>query len=154
VIGVAGVIVVGLIVGIPISNIWYIISFSILGTMMMGALGVIGGIWSEKFDHIAAYSNFVITPLTFLSGTFYSIHTLPAAWEKFALYNPVFYMIDGFRAGFITQADADPMTGLAVLVGTNIVLCLIIYRLSSHFSLRCLACVGVLCALVLRWMIS
>lgn len=129
VIGLVSVIVVGLFVGMPIDNIWYILGFGVLGTMMMGALGVIGGIWSEKFDHIAAFSNFVITPLTFLSGTFYSIHTLPEAWQKFALYNPVFYMIDGFRAGFITQADAPPETGLIVLVAANIFLCFVIYRM-------------------------
>lgn len=137
VIGVVSVLVVGLFVGLPIDNIFYILSFAVLGTMMMGALGVIGGIWSEKFDHIAAFSNFVITPLTFLSGTFYSIHTLPDAWEKFALFNPVFYMIDGFRAGFITQADAPPETGLIVLLITNAFLCAVIYRmLDSGYKIK------------------
>ena len=73
---------------------------------MLSVLGLIGGIWSEKFDHIAAVTNFVVTPLSFLSGTFYSVERLPPAWHVVAHANPFFYMIDGFRCGFIGHADA------------------------------------------------
>jgi len=128
-VGFVGVIVVALVVGLPIHNIPQILAFAVLGTMMMGLLGIVGGIWSEKFDHIAAFTNFVVTPLTFLSGTFYSIEVLPGLWQNMAHYNPFFYMIDGFRAGFITQADSAPMLGLAVLVGTNIFLMAVAYRM-------------------------
>ena len=81
---------------------------------MLALLGMIGGIWAEKFDHIAAVTNFVITPLSFLSGTFYSIERLPDGWEAIAHFNPFFYLIDGFRYGFIGHADGLPGIGAAV----------------------------------------
>ena len=83
----------------------------------MGALGIIAGIWAEKFDQLAAFQNFLIMPLTFLSGVFYSIHSLPAFWQAVSRYNPVFYMIDGFRYGFFGLADVSPQLSLLV-VGT------------------------------------
>src|SRR3546814_9517672 len=89
---------------------------------MLSILGIIGGIWSEKFDHIAAVTNFLVTPFSFLSGTFYSIERLPEVFRTLAHFNPFFYMIDGFRYGFIGRADADPLLGVVVMAGTNLLL--------------------------------
>lgn len=99
-----------------------LIAFSILGMLMLGSLGILAGIWAQKFDHIAAVSNFVVTPLTFLSGTFYSLDVLPETWQAIALFNPFFYMIDGFRTSFTGNADGPYMIGLVVLVVVNLVL--------------------------------
>ena len=97
-VGIATGLVVSLFVPLAVISWWKVIAFALLGTMMLGLLGLAGGIWSEKFDHIAAFTNFVITPLTFLSGTFYSVDSLPGIWKSLAYYNPFFYMIDGFRS--------------------------------------------------------
>ncbi|PZP53117.1 MAG: multidrug ABC transporter permease, partial [Micavibrio aeruginosavorus] len=99
-----------------------VIVYVILGNMMMGALGIVGGLWAEKFDHLASVTNFIVTPLTFLSGTFYALTALPLFWQKIALYNPFFYVIDGFRAGFIGAAEASIATGIAILILSNVVL--------------------------------
>lgn len=120
-------VVVSLFVPVTVASWALAVSFAILGTMMLGSLGLAAGIWSEKFDHIAAVTNFIVTPLTFLSGTFYSIESLPEMWRGLAHYNPFFYMIDGFRAGFIGQADSDPMLGIAVLISINIGLAVLIF---------------------------
>ncbi len=88
--------------------------------MMLSMLGTVGGIWSEKFDHIAAVTNFIILPFSFLSGTFYSIERLPGMWQTLAHWNPFFYMIDGFRAGFIGHSDAPVALGIAVMTGCNV----------------------------------
>ena len=121
---------VGLVTGIAVSifapfNVvspMVVVIYAVLGNVMMSALGLIAGIWSEKFDHIAAVTNFIITPLTFLSGTFYSVESLPEMWHKIALYNPFFYLIDGFRSGFIGQADGAITIGISILVIMNIAL--------------------------------
>jgi len=114
-----------------------IFAYAFLGTIMMGALGTAAGIWSEKFDHMAAFTNFIITPLTFLSGTFYSINQLPGIWREVALYNPFFYMIDGFRYGFIGQADGNVMVGLAVLVGINVLLSVVcLWMLRTGYKIK------------------
>jgi ABC-2 type transport system permease protein len=89
---------------------------------MLSLLGMIGGIWADKFDHIAAVTNFVVMPLTFLSGTFYSLDALNDTWTAVAHANPFFYMIDGFRAGFIGQSDSSLWLGASVLLGVNLVL--------------------------------
>lgn len=102
--------------------IWAVVCFAILGTLMLALIGIVGGIWSEKFDHIAAVTNFIVTPLTFLSGTFYSIDRLPQAWQHVAHVNPFFYMIDGFRYGFLGVSDTSPWIGLSVLLGVNFLL--------------------------------
>ena len=97
--------------------------------LMLALLGMIGGIWAEKFDHIAAVTNFVITPFSFLSGTFYSIERLPETWQVVAHFNPFFYMIDGFRYGFIGHADGNLLLGLAVMAVFNLFLCAVTYRM-------------------------
>src|SRR5690606_1074711 len=116
-------------VPLPVSSVFFIAAFALLGNIMMAIMGLIAGIMAQKFDHIAAFTNFFVTPLTFLSGTFYSINSLPEAWHALALYNPFFYMIDGFRSGFIGQADGNQMVGLAVLIVFNAVLYFIAYRM-------------------------
>ncbi len=94
---------------------WWIVAFALLGGGILGALGVIAGIWAEKFDQLAAFQNFLIMPLTMLSGVFYSIHSLPPFWQGLSRYNPVFYMIDGFRYGFFGVSDVPPAISLAVV---------------------------------------
>lgn len=110
-------------------NVAAIVYFAVMASLMLSLLGVAGGVWSEKFDHIAAVTNFVVTPLSFLSGTFYSIDRLPEGGRAFAHVNPFFYMIDGFRYGFIGQADMPPLTGAAVLLGVNAGLWLLCWRM-------------------------
>lgn len=109
-------------IDMTIQNLFYAVVFGLLGTMMMGAIGIAAGIWSEKFDHIAAVTNFIVTPLTFLSGTFYSIDRLPEMWQGIAHFNPFFYMIDGFRSGFIAYSDGTQVTGITMLVAVNVFL--------------------------------
>lgn len=92
---------------------------AVAASLLLSLLGVLGGIWADKFDHIAAVTNFVVTPLSFLSGTFYSIERLPEPWHFLALWNPFFYMIDGFRYGFIGRADGSIWAGVAVMVSVN-----------------------------------
>ncbi len=98
----------------------WIVVFALLGAGMLGALGLIAGLWAEKFDQLAAFQNFVIMPMTFLSGVFYSVHSLPPVWLAASHLNPFFYMIDGFRRGFFGTSDASPWLSLAV-VGASFV---------------------------------
>ena len=93
----------------------WIIVFALLGAAILGTLGVIAGIWADKFDQLAAFQNFLIMPATFLAGVFYSIHSLPAFWQAVSHFNPFFYMIDGFRHGFFGQSDISPWTSLAIV---------------------------------------
>ena len=95
----------------------WILVFALLGAGMLGALGLIAGLWAEKFDQMAAFQNFIIMPMTFLSGVFYSIHSLPGFWQQVSHLNPFFYMIDGFRYGFFGQSDVSPWLSLSI-VGT------------------------------------
>ena len=95
----------------------WIIAFAVLGGAILGSLGLIAAIWAEKFDQMAAFQNFLIMPLTFLAGVFYSVHSLPPFWLTVSHLNPFFYMVDGFRYGFFGVADVPPATSLAV-VGT------------------------------------
>lgn len=118
-VGFVTVVVVSFFVPLSIHSLPIILIYAFLGTLMMGSLGLAAGIWSEKFDHIAAVTNFIVTPLTFLSGTFYSIEQLPELWHGIAVYNPFFYMIDGFRYGFIGQADGNVALGIVILVVIN-----------------------------------
>lgn len=94
---------------------WWIIIFALLGAAILGTMGLIAGIWAEKFDQLAAFQNFLIMPATFLSGVFYSIHSLPAFWQTVSHFNPFFYMIDGFRHGFFGQSDVDPSTSFIIV---------------------------------------
>jgi ABC-2 type transport system permease protein len=114
----AGVFMVTVFFGQPgfVAPVWIAV-FALLGAALLGALGVVAGLWSEKFDQMAAFQNFVIMPMTFLSGVFYSIHSLPPFWQKVSHLNPFFYMIDGFRYGFFGVSDASPWLSLAI-VGT------------------------------------
>ena len=100
----------------------WILLFALLGGAMLGTLGVIAGIWADKFDQLAAFQNFLIMPLTFLSGVFYSIHSLPPFWRLVSNFNPVFYMIDGFRYGFFGVSDVSPWRSLAVVTACLAVL--------------------------------
>src|SRR5206468_9761907 len=93
----------------------WILLFAVLGSAMLGALGVIAGLWAEKFDQMAAFQNFIIMPMTFLSGVFYSIRSLPEFWQGVSHLNPFFYMIDGFRYGFFGVSDVSPWLSLAIL---------------------------------------
>jgi ABC-2 type transport system permease protein len=105
--------------------------------MIFGAIGLLGGIWADKFDHLAAVTNFIIVPLTFLSGTFYSTSILPEPIRTFSHYNPVFSLIDGFRYGFIGHADAPLLTGAAITGGLALALCWACWAiLKSGYRLR------------------
>jgi ABC-2 type transport system permease protein len=97
-----------------VAPLW-ILAFGIMGAALLGALGVIAGLWAEKFDQMAAFQNFVIVPMTFLSGVFYSIHSLPDIWQRVSHLNPFFYMIDGFRYGFFGVSDVSPWISLGLV---------------------------------------
>ncbi|MFM0058272.1 ABC transporter permease [Paraburkholderia phytofirmans] len=115
----------------------YIILFAIFGAAILGTLGLIAGIWADKFDQLAAFQNFLIMPLTFLSGVFYSTHTLPPVWREVSRLNPFFYMIDGFRYGFFGMSDINPLASLAIVAGFFVVLAVVAMRmLASGYKLR------------------
>ena len=114
-----------------ISNILLIVWFGLISSLLMGMVGVLAGLWSEKFDHLSAVQNFVVMPMTFLSGTFYLVDNLPAPFNTISHFNPFFYLIDGFRAGFIGQAESNLMVGLvmsAVLTVIMGVVCWLVFR--------------------------
>lgn len=115
----------------------WIAVFALLGAAILGTMGLIAGIWAEKFDQLAAFQNFLIMPLTFLSGVFYSIHSLPPFWLTVSHLNPFFYMIDGFRYGFFGQSDINPWTSLAIVSAFLVVLAMLAIRLlKSGYRLR------------------
>ncbi len=124
-------------VSLPIFNVWAIISFTLLGSALLGALGLIASLISDKWDHISAFQNFVILPLVFLSGVFYSVDKLPGIWNQVSYYNPFFYMIDGFRYGFLGVSDINVLISLSIvstfLVAT-VMACL--WLLSTGYKLR------------------
>jgi ABC-2 type transport system permease protein len=105
---------------LPQEPLWALV-FAFTGAAMLGALGLITGLWAEKFDQMAAFQNFIIMPMTFLSGVFYSIHSLPDFWQKVSHLNPFFYMIDGFRYGFFGQSDVSPWLSLGI-VGVSLLI--------------------------------
>ncbi|MBC7940571.1 MAG: ABC transporter permease [Chitinophagaceae bacterium] len=116
---------------------WWIVLFAALGAGMLGALGLIAGLWADKFDQMAAFQNFVIMPMTFLSGVFYSVHSLPGVWQTVSHLNPFFYMIDGFRRGFFGVSDVSPWLSLAVVAVSFAVVSAIALRLlASGYKLR------------------
>ncbi|MYN46141.1 ABC transporter permease [Pseudoduganella sp. FT93W] len=115
----------------------WIIVFALLGAAILGTMGLIAGIWAEKFDQLAAFQNFLIMPLTFLSGVFYSIHSLPPFWLTVSHLNPFFYMIDGFRYGFFGQSDVNPLISVSIVAAFLVALALLAIRLlQSGYRLR------------------
>ena len=118
-------------------SIFHIFFFSVSSLSFLSCLGIICGIWAEKFDHMAAITNFVIVPLTFLSGTFYSVLNLPVFWQNFTYINPFFYMIDGFRYGILGINDSNIISGMIILTLANIVsLILCMYIFKSGYKLK------------------
>lgn len=107
----------------------WILVFAVFGGGIMGSLGIIAGIWADKFDQLAGFQNFLIMPLTMLSGVFYSIHSLPPFWQRVSHANPVFYMIDGFRYGFFGVSDVAPVTSLAVVAASFAAVALVALQL-------------------------
>ncbi len=121
---------------LPQEPLWALV-FAFTGAAMLGALGLIAGLWAEKFDQMAAFQNFVIMPMTFLSGVFYSIHSLPDFWQRVSHLNPFFYMIDGFRYGFFGQSDVSPWLSLGVVgVSLFIISAVAVYLLRIGFKIR------------------
>jgi ABC-2 type transport system permease protein len=109
--------ITALFVPVPVHNPVWVCSFALLGSALLGTLGIIAGIWAEKFDQLAAFQNFIIVPLTFLSGVFYSMHSLPPFWQEVSRFNPFFYMIDGFRYGFFGTSDVSPRLSFMIVGG-------------------------------------
>ena len=119
-----------------VAPLWIVV-FALLGAAILGTMGVIAGVWADKFDQLAAFQNFLIVPATFLSGVFYSIKSLPPLWLTVSHFNPFFYMIDGFRHGFFGQSDISPWTSLAIVSAFLVVLSLAAIRLlRSGYRLR------------------
>jgi ABC-2 type transport system permease protein len=100
-------------VPMPLHHPLWALAFALVGSGLLGVLGIVAGLWAEKFDQIAAFQNFVVLPLTFLAGVFYSVHTLPPFWRGVSRFNPFFYAVDGFRYGFFGQSDVPPWASLA-----------------------------------------
>ena len=116
---------------------WWIAVFALLGAGMLGTLGLIAGLWAEKFDQTAAFQNFLIMPMTFLSGVFYSVHSLPAFWQGLSHLNPFFYMIDGFRRGFFGASDVSPWLSLGVVGASFLIVSAIALRLlATGYKIR------------------
>ena len=115
----------------------WIVVFALLGAALLGSLGLVAGLWAEKFDQMAAFQNFIIVPMTFLSGVFYSVNSLPGVWFTVSHFNPFFYMIDGFRRGFFGVSDISPWTSLAVVAGAFVAIAALTLRLlASGYKLR------------------
>jgi ABC-2 type transport system permease protein len=120
----------------PTQPLWAI-TFAVLGALMLGSLGLIAGLWADKFDQMAAFQNFIIMPMTFLSGVFYSIHSLPSFWQNVSHLNPFFYMIDGFRFGFFGQSDVSPWLSLGVVgVCLTLVSGIALHLLRTGYKIR------------------
>ncbi len=116
---------------------WWIFAFAVSGAAIMGALGLVAGLWAEKFDQIAAFQNFVIVPMTFLSGVFYSVGSLPPAWQVASHLNPFFYIVDGFRRGFFGVSDVSPWLSLTVVLASLALVCgLCLHLLRTGYKIR------------------
>ncbi|HJS36621.1 MAG TPA: ABC transporter permease [Burkholderiales bacterium] len=139
----------GLVVGLGVLavTVWFVelrlaaplwaLAFAFLGAALLGVLGLLAGLWAEKFDQIAAFQNFLVLPLTMLSGVFYSIQTLPPLWQTISHLNPFFYMIDGFRYGFFGAADVSPAASLAVVaVSLALLSALALRLLAAGYKIR------------------
>ena len=119
-----------------VAPLWILV-FAIMGAALLGTLGLIAGLWAEKFDQLAAFQNFIIMPMTFLSGVFYSIGSLPPFWQRMSHLNPFFYMIDGFRHGFFGVSDASPWLSLGVVgLALAVASALAIYLLRIGYKIR------------------
>ncbi|MFY9479579.1 MAG: ABC transporter permease [Pseudomonadota bacterium] len=116
---------------------WWALIFAVLGGALLGALGLIAGLWAEKFDQMALFQNFIIVPMTFLSGVFYSVHSLPSFWQGLSHLNPFFYLIDGFRRGFFGASDVSPWLSLGVVgSATVIVSAIALQLLKTGYKIR------------------
>jgi ABC-2 type transport system permease protein len=133
--------------GVLIITVWFampsfeyplwIMVFALLGAAILGSMGLIAGIWADKYDQLAAFQNFIIMPATMLSGVFYSIHSLPTAWQTVSHFNPFFYMIDGFRYGFFGVSDISPWSSLGIVLCFFVVVSAIALRLlQKGYKLR------------------
>lgn len=131
VVGVASGLAVWIFVPTALPHPFYVLFHGVAGALMLGSIGLLAGLWAEKFDQLATVTNFIVTPFAFLSGTFYSMKQLPEWLQILAHFNPFFYMIDGFRYGFIDHSDGALWPGLAVMTGTNLALWLLSWRLLS-----------------------
>jgi len=120
-----------------LDNLAWVLVFAVLGATLMGSLGLVAGLWAEKFDQMAAFQNFIVMPMTMLAGVFYSIHSLPGFWQAASHFNPFFYMIDGFRHGFFGVSDVSPWRSLAVVGSATVIVAAWTLRLlHSGYKLR------------------
>jgi len=124
-------------VPVPVLHPLWALAFAAVGSGLLGVLGIVAGIWAEKFDQLAAFQNFLVMPLTFLAGVFYSVRSLPPFWRDVSRFNPFFYAVDGFRYGFFGQSDVPPATSLGFATGAFAALsCLTVYLLARGWKLR------------------
>ena len=124
-------------VHVPLEHPLWALVFAIAGSGVMGALGIVAGMQSEKVDELSVFTNFIILPLTFLAGVFYSIHSLPPFWQKVSYFNPIFYMIDGFRYGFFGRGDVSPWVSLAIVSTVFAVISLLaLWLIKTGYKLR------------------
>jgi ABC-2 type transport system permease protein len=124
-------------VPLPLAHPLWVLAFGIVGSGMLAALGIVAGIQSEKFDQLAGFQNFIVMPLTFLAGVFYSVHSLPPFWQAVSRLNPFFYAVDGFRYGFFGQADIAPAASLAIATAAFAALsCFTLLLLHRGYKLR------------------
>ncbi|MBT3310387.1 MAG: ABC transporter permease [Desulfobacterales bacterium] len=136
-VGIGAWVISSLFVVLPVHSFFYLTAFAVIGSAILGSLGMISSICADKWDHIAAFQNFVIMPLSFLSGAFYSINILPDFWQKVSLFNPFFYMIDGFRYGFLGVSDISVIYSLSVVIFFFVVVSIIcLWILKSGYKLR------------------
>jgi len=137
VVGLGIYLVVILFIDLPIIHPLLVLVFTILGSALLGAFGIIAGMWADKFDQMAAFQNFIIMPLSFLSGVFYSIHSLPPFWQEVSHLNPFFYIIDGFRYGFFGVSDMSPVVSLSIVALSFFAISwLALHMLKSGYKLR------------------
>jgi len=133
--------------GVLVATLWFgspgfvqpgwILAFALMGSALMGSLGLIAGLWAEKFDQMAMFQNFIVMPMTFLAGVFYSVHSLPAFWQSVSQLNPFFYMVDGFRHGFFGISDVSPWFSLGVVAVSFVVVAGVTLRLlQTGYKLR------------------
>jgi ABC-2 type transport system permease protein len=136
-VGVGVLLATMLLADVPLLHPLWALAFAVLGGGILGSLGIIAGIWADKFDQLAAFQNFLIVPLTFLAGVFYSVHSLPPFWQAVSHLNPFFYMVDGFRYGFFGQGDVTPAISLFIVATFLAGLCGAALRLlSTGYKLR------------------